>query len=142
MRDTDTTSSNARSDANDAPPPAPSMALRRRSLLAYAATAPVATTAVGLLGTSTPAEALPLPLTPPDSVDVYDVGDSLVQLGAPTMPLVRLSIDAAGVYTMELPRLEQGTGIATAVAMMIAEEAGVPLSMVRVTSAPAPPELQ
>jgi isoquinoline 1-oxidoreductase beta subunit len=119
-----------------------SMPLKRRSLLAYAATAPVATTAVGLLGTSTKAEALALPLTPPDTTDLYDVGDSLVELGALTMPLVKLSIGADGVYTMALPRLEQGTGIATAVAMMIAEEAGVPLSMVKVTSADAQPELQ
>ena len=36
------------------------------------------------------------------------------------MPLVKLSIDGAGICTMELPRLEQGTDIATAVAMMIA----------------------
>ena len=138
MRDPDFTLANARTDASESQP----LPLRRRSLLAYAASAPVATTAVGLLGTPTKAEALPLPLTPPDTVDVYDVGDSLVELGALTMPLVRLSIDAAGVYTMELPRLEQGTGIATAVAMMIAEEAGVPLAMVRVTSADAQPELQ
>ena len=102
----------------------------------------MATTAVGLLATPSKAQALPLPLTPPDSVDTYDAGDSMVQLGAPTMPLVDLSIDAAGVYTMALPRLEQGTGIATAVAMMTAEEAGVPLSMVRVTSADAQPDLQ
>ena len=54
--------------------------LKRRSLLARAAMAPVATTAVGLLGT--PAEAEALTLTPPDTVDCYDVGDSLLQLGA------------------------------------------------------------
>ena len=42
---------------------------------------------------------------------------------------------------MDLPRLEQGTGIATALAMMIAEEANVPLSKVRVRSADAQPEL-
>ena len=135
MKDPEFRSAAAESDTQ---PPT----LRRRSLLGYAASAPVATTAVGLLGTPSIAQALPLPLTPPDSVDTYDIGDSLVQLGAPTMPLVELSIDAAGVYTMALPRLEQGTGIATAVAMMIAEEAGVPLSMVRVTSADAQPDLQ
>ena len=36
------------------------------------------------------------------------------------MPLVKLSIDGAVICTMELPSLEQGTDIATAVAMMIA----------------------
>ena len=138
MSDPDATNTPAKQGSNHGQ----ALPLRRRSLLAFAASAPVATTAAGLLGTSTAAEALPLPLTPPDSVDLYDVGDSLVQLGAPTMPLVQLSIDSAGVYTMALPRLEQGTGIATAVAMMIAEEAGVPLAMVRVTSADAQPELQ
>ena len=142
MRDPDSTLANANNDSNETQTKAQPLALKRRSLLAYAASAPVATTTVGLLGTATRAEALPLPLTPPDSVDNYDVGDSLVETGALTMPLVHLSVDAAGVYTMELPRLEQGTGIATAVAMMIAEEAGVPLSMVRVTSADAQPELQ
>ncbi|HEU4459158.1 MAG TPA: molybdopterin cofactor-binding domain-containing protein [Methylibium sp.] len=112
----------------------------RRRVLSAAASAPVLTAAAGLAA-SAPAQALPLPLTPPDTTDFYDVGDSLVQLGAPTMPLVKLDIDGDGVYTMALPRLEQGTGIATAVAMMIAEEAGVPLSKVRVTSADAQPEL-
>ena len=141
MRDPDFSLANSASAKKSADESEP-RSLRRRSVLAYAASAPVATTAVGLLSTPTKAEALPLPLTPPDTVDVYDVGDSLVQLGALTMPLVHLSIDSAGVYNMELPRLEQGTGIATAVAMMIAEEAGVPLSMVRVTSADAQPELQ
>ena len=118
-----------------------SLAISRRSLLTYAASTPVVTAAVGLAVTPTKAEALPLPLTPPDTVDYYDVGDSLVQVGALTMPLVKLSIGSDGVYTMELPRLESGTGVATALAMMIAEEAGVPLAMVRVTSADAQPDL-
>ena len=78
MRDPDFTLATARTDSNESP----SLPLKRSSLLAYAASAPVATTAVGLLGTPSKAEALALPLTPPDSVDVYDVGDSLVQLGA------------------------------------------------------------
>ncbi len=119
-----------------------SLPVSRRSLLGYAASAPVLTSAVGLATAPTAAHALPLPLTPADSVDYYDVGDSLVQLGALTMPLVKLDIDSNGVYTLALPRLEQGTGIATAVAMMIADLANVPLSKVRVTSADAQPELQ
>lgn len=137
MRDPAFTPVNARSDA-DEPPLLP---LSRRRLLAYAASAPAVTAAVGLGVTPSNAEALALPLTPPDTVDSYDVGDSIVQVSAPTMPLVHLSIDSSGVYTMELPRLESGTGVATALAMMIAEEAGVPLSMVRVKSADAQPEL-
>src|SRR5712671_4918398 len=118
-----------------------SLPVSRRSLLAYAASTPAVAAAVGLTVAPTRAEAIPLLLTPPDTVDVYDVGDSITQLSAATMPLVHLSIDSSGVYTMELPRLDSGTGVATALAMMIAEEAGVPLSMVRVTSADAQPEL-
>ena len=137
MSDPDFTLANASNDAEE-PQPLP---LNRRRLLAYAASAPAVTAAVGLGVTPSKAEALPLPLTPPDTVDLYDVGDSIVGLSAATMPLVHLSIDSSGVYTMELPRLESGTGVATALAMMIAEEAGVPLSMVKVKSADAQPEL-
>ncbi|HEV7577620.1 MAG TPA: molybdopterin cofactor-binding domain-containing protein, partial [Caldimonas sp.] len=118
-----------------------SLPISRRSLLTYAVSTPAVTAAVGLAIAPTKAEAIPLLLTPPDTVDHYDVGDSITQLSAPTMPLVHLSVDSSGVYTLELPRLESGTGVATALAMMIAEEAGVPLAMVRVTSADAQPEL-
>jgi isoquinoline 1-oxidoreductase beta subunit len=120
---------------------APPGTLSRRGLLQFAAATPAATAALGLGTAPTAAHALPLPLTPPDTVDVYDVADSITQTSAPTMPLVKLSIGADGVYTFEMPRLEQGTGIATALAMMIAEEAGVPLSMVKVKSADAQQEL-
>ena len=126
-------------EVQDADAPQPG-SISRRGLLGFAASAPVVTAVAGLTAAEE-AQALPLPLTPPDSVDLYDVGDSLVQVGALTMPLVKLDIDANGVYTMALPRLEQGTGIATALAMMIADVANVPLSKVRVTSADAQPEL-
>lgn len=113
----------------------------RRSLLTYAATAPMAASAVGLAAAPSTAQALPLLLTPPDTTDYYDVGDSLVQTGALTMALVKLDVDSHGVYTMALPRLESGTGVATALALMIADLAHVPLSKVRVTSADAQQEL-
>jgi isoquinoline 1-oxidoreductase beta subunit len=124
----------------DLQPPTPKIS--RRGVLGFAASAPVVTAATGLALAPSKAEAAPLPLTPPDSVDVEDVGDSIIQAAAPTMPLVRLSLDAAGVYTLEMPRLEQGTGIATALAQMIAEEAGVPLAQVKVNSADAQPNLE
>lgn len=116
----------------------------RRSLLAYAVSAPVMTVAAGFgvnLATPSRAMALPLPLTPPDTVDYYDVGDSLVQTSLPTMPLVKLSVGTDGRVTLDLPRLESGQGIATAVGMMVAEEMDVPLSQVDVTAADARPEL-
>jgi isoquinoline 1-oxidoreductase beta subunit len=115
--------------------------ISRRSLLTYAAATPAIGAAAGLSLAPSTAQALPLPLTPPDTVDYYDVADSIVQTSALTMALVKLDLDSDGVYTLQLPRLESGTGVATAVAMMIAEEAGVPLSKVRVLSADAQPEL-
>ena len=82
-----------------------------------------------------------LPLTPPDTVDYYDLGDAIAQASLPTMPLVRLEVGADGRVRLELPRLESGQGIATACAMLIAEELDQPLSMVDVGLADARPEL-
>ncbi len=113
--------------------------ISRRSLLTYAVSAPVMTMAAGL---SVPGEAqAALPLTPPDTTDFYDLGDAITQSSLPTMPLVRLSVGANGRVLFELPRLESGQGISTALAMMIAEEMDVELSMVDVTLSDARPEL-
>ena len=84
--------------------------LIRRSLLGYAASTPVLAASAGLAIAPSTAVAAPLPLTPPDSVDNYDVGDSIVQASAPTMPLVKLSLSADGVYTFEMPRLSARCG--------------------------------
>lgn len=116
----------------------------RRKLLAYAISAPVMTVGVGLGGNllmPSTAKAAILPLTPPDTVDYYDVGDSLVQTALPTMPLVKLSMGTDGKATLELPRLESGQGIATSCGMMVAEELDIPLSSVIVTASDARPEL-
>jgi isoquinoline 1-oxidoreductase subunit beta len=116
----------------------------RRSLLTYAVSAPVVTVAAGFganLALPSTAAALPLPLTPPDTVDYYDIGDSIVQTSLPTMPLVKLVVGTDGRVQLDLPRLESGQGIATVCGMMVAEELDVPLSAVDVTSADARPEL-
>ena len=121
----------------------PTEGLRRRALLAYGLSAPVATVAAGfgvnlaMPGIATAA----LALTPPDSVDYYDLGDAVLQTSLPTMPLVRLSVSADNRVKLELPRMESGQGIDTAAAMMVAEELGVALSQVDVTLADARPEL-
>src|SRR5204862_196353 len=52
------------------------------------------------------------------------------------------SVGTDGKVTLEMPRLENGQGIATALGMMIAEEMDVPLSDVIVHSADAQPELR
>lgn len=114
--------------------------LHRRTLLTYAISAPALTVAAGF-GLMPATAAAALPLTPADSVDFYDIGDSLAQTALPTMPLVKLEIGSDGRVRLDLPRLESGQGIATACGMMVAEELDVPLSMVDVTSADARPEL-
>src|SRR6266480_3985026 len=123
----------------------PGFSIGRRRLLTYALSSPVVTIAAGFgvnLATPSSAVAAPTPLMPADSVDYYDVGDSIVQFAAPTMPLVKLSVGTDGKVTLEMPRLENGQGIATALGMMIAEEMDVPLSDVIVHSADAQPELR
>src|SRR5438876_115041 len=124
-----------------APAPSPNAGSRRCLSRPSIGRAPIAGFRVNL-ATPSSAEAAPMPLMPADSVDYYDVGDSLVQFGAPTMPLVKLSVGTDGKVTLEMPRLEQGQGIATALGMMIAEEMDVPLSDVIVHSADAQPELR
>lgn len=118
-------------------------ALSRRQLLTYAVSAPVLTVAAGFgVNLAVPGRAhAALPLTPPDTVDSYDIADSIAQTSLPTMPLVTVAVGTDGRVTLDLPRLESGQGIATAAGMMIAEELDVPLSMVDVTSADARPEL-
>jgi isoquinoline 1-oxidoreductase beta subunit len=130
-------------DADTALAPQP-LEVNRRSLLTYAVSAPVVTIAAGFganLALPSTAAALPLPLTPPDTVDFYDIGDSIVQTSLPTMPLVKLAVGTDGRVQLDLPRLESGQGIATVCGMMVAEELDVPLSAVDVTSADARPEL-
>lgn len=118
--------------------------ISRRRVLAGAASSPLLSVVAGVgfnLAATTDAQALPLPLVPPDTVDVYDVGDSLVQTALPTMPLVRLTVGADSRVRLELPRLESGQGIATAAGILVAEELDVPLSMVDVPLSDARPEL-
>ena len=87
-----------------------SLLVSRRTLLAYAVSAPVLTVAAGFgVNLATPSTALAsLPLTPPDTVDQYDIGDSIVQTSLPTMPLVTLSVGTDGRVRLDLPRLESG----------------------------------
>ncbi len=117
--------------------------LRRRSLLAYAVSAPVATVAAGFgANLALPGSAAAaLPLTPPDTVDYYDLGDAVLQTSLPTMPLVRLQVGTDGRIRLELPRMESGQGFDTAAGMMVAEELHVALSQVDVVLSDARPEL-
>ena len=132
-------------------PQSQGLPLTRRKLVAYAISAPVLTVAVGMgVNLSVPSTASaqllsllasPLALTPPDTVDYYNIGDAIAQTSLPTMPMVRLTIGMDSRVRLELPRMESGQGIDTTSAMMVAEELDVPLSMVDVVLSDARPEL-
>jgi isoquinoline 1-oxidoreductase beta subunit len=112
----------------------------RRRFLTYLVAAPTLAVAVdcGLLAGAAGA-VVP---TQPQPADSFDLGDFLILAGKPTEDqLIILEIDKAGKVHCALPREEVGQGITTAVAMLIAEEMGLPLTDVTVTLAPARPEL-
>src|SRR5437867_12954929 len=109
-------------------------------LLRAGSSAPVIA-AAGLATPST-AEAAPLPLTPQDSVDYEDVGDSIIQASAPTIVNVRHTLGADGGNTFEMPRLEHRTGLYTALAMVVAEDAGLTRDKVKHHVADAQPDLE
>lgn len=113
----------------------------RRRLLTWTVAAPTLSVAAGFGLAPIDARALALPLTPPDTTDVFDLADAIALTSAPTMPLVRLTVQPDGRVRLELPRAEVGQGISTAAAMMVAEELDVPLSMVDVPLSDARPEL-
>lgn len=104
-----------------------------------------------VLGGATLVAAAPFLETPPAAADgvptlpqpaeIYDLNDFLTHITLPTSALITISIDEDGGATFEMPRAEVGQGITTSTAMIIAEELDLPLDKVRVTLAPARPEL-
>ncbi|UFN42570.1 molybdopterin cofactor-binding domain-containing protein [Nocardioides okcheonensis] len=79
--------------------------------------------------------------TPPQVAELYDLNDLLTDAARPTANLVTVTIHEDGTASFELPRMEVGQGITTSTAMLIAEELDLPVDRVRVTLAPARPEL-
>ncbi len=113
----------------------------RRTFLTYLLAAPTLAIAVNAGVFATTAEAV-IP-TPPQPAELEDLGDFLIQAQKPTeSQLIILNVSKAGLVTCALPRMEVGQGITTAVAMLIADEMGVPLKHVTVTLAAARPELE
>lgn len=127
-----------------AEPPGPR--LGRRRLVGYLVAAPTLTVAARLVqdvATAPPANALiGLVVPTPDAPgDLFDLGDLQNAAALPTSHLIHLRLDTAGVFHFELPRSENGQGVITSSAMLIADEVDSPLSKVSVTLAPARPEL-
>ncbi|MCY7396187.1 MAG: molybdopterin-dependent oxidoreductase [Nocardioides sp.] len=116
----------------------PSGGLRRRSFLGYVigGTTLIAAADIALAGP--PASALP---SAPSIPEVYDLNDFLTDAARPTANLITVTINSDGTASFALPRSENGQGIVTSSAMIIAEELEMPLDRVRVTLADARPEL-
>lgn len=111
----------------------------RRKFLGYliGGTGLVAAANAGLLGSPTQASAV----TAPVPADLLDLNDVLTTAAQPTSQLIKVEVHEDGTASFELPRAEVGQGITTSIAMIIAEELDLPLEKVRVTLAPARPEL-
>jgi isoquinoline 1-oxidoreductase subunit beta len=115
--------------------------ISRRRFVGYVLAAPTLATTARWLGTGTAAGAQTVPavgLQVAESVDLID----LIRLAAqPTANLIRIDVGEDGTVSFDLHRTEVGQGINTAVAMVIAEEMGVPVESVRIRQADARPEL-
>ncbi len=111
----------------------------RRHFLGYVlgGTTLMAAADLGLF--ASPAEAT-IP-TIPSIPELYDLNDLLTHAAMPTANLIAISVNEDGTASFALPRAEVGQGITTSTAMIIAEELELPLDKVRITLAPARPEL-
>jgi isoquinoline 1-oxidoreductase beta subunit len=87
-----------------------------------------------------PARAAGVP-TPPQVAELYDLNDFITDAARPTANLITVEVREDGTAHFALPRSENGQGIVTSTAMLIAEELDLPLDKVEVTLAPARPEL-
>lgn len=120
--------------------PADRAGLDRRGFLTFVVAAPTLAVAVRYGLASTPAQAA-IPGSP-EPADSADLGDYLILAGKPTEgQLIVLVAEPDGSVSCALPREEVGQGITTAVAMLLADELGLPLAKVHVTVANARPEL-
>lgn len=127
----------------------------RRRFLAYLVAAPVLVTAAQLesrlpagadaLGGLGPTGLTTTPMAPipsaPQLADVTDLGDLLILAMAPTSSMIKVIVQKDGTVDFAMPREENGQGITTGVAMIIADEMDVALSAVDVTLADADPSL-
>ncbi|WP_343916744.1 molybdopterin cofactor-binding domain-containing protein [Nocardioides aestuarii] len=111
----------------------------RRRFLGYVLGGTTLVAAADLVVAS-PASAAGVP-TPPQVAEVYDLNDFITDAARPTANLVTVEVREDGTAHFALPRSENGQGIVTSTAMLIAEELDLPLDRVEVTLAPARPEL-
>ncbi|WP_158890882.1 molybdopterin cofactor-binding domain-containing protein [Amycolatopsis anabasis] len=115
-----------------------SKGVSRRGFLGYVVAAGTLVVATNVeLGPSASAAVPSLPQPP----EIYDLNDALTDAGLPTSQLITVTVHPDGTASFEIPRAEVGQGITTSTAMIIAEELDLPVDKVRITLAPARPEL-
>lgn len=110
----------------------------RRSFVGFVLAGTTLVAAADLALGSEPAGAIP---TVPSVPELYDLNDFLTDAARPTANLIRITVHEDGTASFALPRSENGQGVTTSTAMLIAEELELPLKKVRVTLADARPEL-
>ncbi|MBN9102219.1 MAG: xanthine dehydrogenase family protein molybdopterin-binding subunit [Pseudonocardia sp.] len=86
------------------------------------------------------ANAAALP-SPPQTPEYYEFVDSYRDACRPTNALLKVEVNKDGTVSFALPRSDNGQGIQTSFAMIIAEEIGCDPANVKVTLADARPEL-
>lgn len=110
----------------------------RRRFVGYLVAGATLTVAADLrLGT--PAEAS-VP-SGPQIAALFDLEDLETKAAQPTSGLIKITVNSDGTVSFALPRAEVGQGITTSTSMIIAEELDLPVDKVRVSLAPARPEL-
>ena len=111
--------------------------ITRRRAVGYLIAAPFLVTGARFVNPSAASAAVPTKQT----VDHYDLSNLLIDSTRPTQSLIKVAVKPDGTVAFDMPRSENGQGIDTACAMIIADELDVSLSSVKVTLADAKPEL-
>ncbi len=125
--------------AHNTPDPSEGAAgLGRRSFLGYVMAGSTLVVAADLTMARPARAAIPSGVQIPE---LYDLEDLQTDAAAPTSQLITVTINKDGTASFALPRAEVGQGILTSTAMILAEELDLPMSKVKVTLAPARPEL-
>jgi isoquinoline 1-oxidoreductase beta subunit len=112
--------------------------LGRRSFVGYVV---AGTTLVAAADLALGAPARAAAPSGPQVAELYDLNDFITDSCRPTANLITITVRSDGTAHFALPRSENGQGIMTSTAMIIAEELDLPVGKVVVTLADARPEL-
>ncbi len=113
----------------------------RRRFIGYVVGGTTLVAAAELAGQAPRAYAGGIPSVP-QIPEIYDLEDLQNDAALPTSLAITIAINDDGTASFALPRTEVGQGTTTSTAMNIADEFDLPVEKIRVTLAPARPELQ